>query len=127
MRKCQLVVSKKENIVAGGTIVCECGLNYLVVMDAPYEPSTSLPIPISDDITTIGEAVGYEVLWPAHDLIILNSHPNQVQYFYIFTYNLMSITCVSILHKEILNLIFFIGSQEIENRKKYKNRIKKQM
>ena len=40
----------------------------------------------------------------------------------------MSIICVSILHKEILSLMFFIGrSQEIENRNEYKNRIKKQM
>ena len=62
MRKCQLAVSRKENIVAGWTIVCECGPNYLVVVDDPYEPNTSLPIPILDDITTIGEAVGYEVL-----------------------------------------------------------------
>ena len=49
------------------------------------------------------------------------------QYFYIFTYNLMSIICVSILRKEILNLMFFLGSQEIENIKEYKHRIKKQM
>ena len=100
--------------MVGGTIVRECGPNYLVVVDAPYEPNTSLPIPIPDDITTIGEAVGYEVLRPTH-LIILSSHPNQVQYFYIFTYNLMSIICVLIPHKEILNVMFFIGSQEIEN------------
>ena len=66
MRKCQLAVSRKENIVAGGTIVRECGPNYLVVVDASYEPNTSLPIPIPDGITTVGEAIGYEVLWPAH-------------------------------------------------------------
>ena len=39
----------------------------------------------------------------------------------------MSIIFVSILHKETLNLMFFIGSQEIENRKEFKNRIKRQM
>ena len=33
MGKCQLTVSRKENIVAGGTIVHECGPNYLVVVD----------------------------------------------------------------------------------------------
>ena len=98
MKKCQLAVSRKENIVASGTIVRECGTNYLVVVDAPYKPNTSLPIPILGGITNIGEAVGNEVLWPAH-LIILSFHPNQEQYFYIFTYNLMSIICVSILHK----------------------------
>ena len=64
MRKCQLVVSRKENVVAGGTIVRECGPNYLVVVDAPYEPNTSLPIPIPDDITIIGEVVGYEFCGP---------------------------------------------------------------
>ena len=71
MRKCQLVVSRKENIVAGWTILRECGPNYLVVVDAPYEPNASLPIPIPNDITTIGEGVGYEVLWLAY-LIILS-------------------------------------------------------
>ena len=57
-----MAVSRKENIVVGGTIVHECGPNYLVVVDAPYEPNTLLPIPIHDDITTIGEAIRYEVL-----------------------------------------------------------------
>ena len=47
--------------MAGGTIVRECGPNYLVIVDTPYEPNTSLPIPIHDDITTIGEATGYKV------------------------------------------------------------------
>ena len=61
MRKYQLVVVRKENIVAGGTIVRECGPNYLVVVDALYEPNTTLPILIPFEITTIGIAVGYEV------------------------------------------------------------------
>ena len=59
MRKCQLAVSRKENIVAGGTIVHECSPNYLVVVDASYEPNTSLPILIPDDITTVGEAMKF--------------------------------------------------------------------
>ena len=67
-------MGRKENIVAGGTIVRECGPNYLVVVDAPYKPNTSLPIPILDEIATVGRVVGYEVLWPAH-LVILSSHP----------------------------------------------------
>ena len=62
----------KEIIVASGTIVRECGPNYLVLVDASYEPNTSLPIPIFDDITTVGEVIGNEVLWPDH-LIILSS------------------------------------------------------
>ena len=106
MRKCQLAVARKENIVAGGTIVRECGPNYLVVVDASYEPNTTLPIPIHSEIATIGTAVGYEVLWPAH-LVILSAHPAQVKYFFIFTYSLISIICVRIKHNEMINLIFF--------------------
>ena len=89
--------------MVASTIVRECGPNNLV---APYEPNTSLPMPIPNDITTNGGAVGHEVLWSTH-LIILSTHPTQVQYFYTFTYNLMSIICVTTKHKEILNLTFF--------------------
>ena len=74
MRKFQLAIARKENIVASGTIVRECCPNYLVVVDAPYESNTSLPIPIPSEITIIGTTDGYEVLWPAH-LVILSAHP----------------------------------------------------
>ncbi|KAL6342311.1 hypothetical protein AAG906_007525 [Vitis piasezkii] len=52
--------------VAGGTIVMDCGPNYLVVLDAPYESNAPLPIPIPGQATTVGAAVGYQVLWPTH-------------------------------------------------------------
>ncbi|RVW12492.1 hypothetical protein CK203_093479 [Vitis vinifera] len=65
-RKCELVVGTRENTVAGGTIVMDCGPNYLVVLDAPYESNTPLPIPILGQATTVGAAVGYQVLWPTH-------------------------------------------------------------
>ena len=91
-------MGRKENIVVGGTIVRERGPNYFVVVDAPYKPNTSLPIPIPDEIATVGRGVGYEVLWPAH-LVILRSHPIQVQYFNIFSYSLISIICVTRKHK----------------------------
>ena len=74
MRKFQLAIARKENIVASGTIVRECCPNYLVVADASYESNTSLPIPIPSKISTIGTTDGYEVLWPAH-LVILSAHP----------------------------------------------------
>ncbi|RVX11382.1 hypothetical protein CK203_019588 [Vitis vinifera] len=41
----ELAIRTKENIVAGGTIVMDCGPNYLVALDAPYESNTPLPIP----------------------------------------------------------------------------------
>eukprot|EP00261_Vitis_vinifera_P034165 XP_019075408.1 PREDICTED: uncharacterized protein LOC109122598 [Vitis vinifera] len=44
----------------------DCGPNYLVVLDAPYESNTPLPIPIPRQATTVGAAVGYQVLWPTH-------------------------------------------------------------
>ena len=60
----------KENIVAGGTIILECGPIYLVVVDASYDSSALLPIPIPGQTTTVGAAIGYQVLWPAHLVII---------------------------------------------------------
>ena len=77
MRKCQLAVDRKENVVADGTIVRECGPNYLVVGEASYKSNKTLPIPIPDEITIVGNEVKYEVLWPTH-LVILNAHPTQV-------------------------------------------------
>ena len=64
MRKCQLVVLRKENIVVGGTIVRECGPNYLIVVDAPYESNTSLPIPIHDDILLLEKLLGMKFYGP---------------------------------------------------------------
>ena len=60
----------KENIMAGGTIILECGPNYLVVVYAPYDSSETLPIPILRKTTTVGATIGYQVLWPAHLVII---------------------------------------------------------
>ena len=60
----------KENIVVGGTIILEC--NYLVVVDASYDSSAPLPIPIPGQTTTVGAAIGYQVLWPT-DLVIIRT------------------------------------------------------
>ncbi|RVW69708.1 hypothetical protein CK203_060599 [Vitis vinifera] len=66
VRKCELAMGTKENKVGGGTIILECGPNYLVVVDVPYDASAPLPIPIPGQTTTVGAAIGYQVLWPAH-------------------------------------------------------------
>ena len=60
----------KENIVVNGTIIPECGPNYLVVIDAPYDSSAPLPIPIPGQTTIVGAEIGYQVLWLAHLVII---------------------------------------------------------
>ncbi|RVX18427.1 hypothetical protein CK203_006309 [Vitis vinifera] len=77
VRKCQLAIGTKENVVAAGTIILECGVNFLVVVDASYEPNAPLPVPIPNQITTIGEALGYQVLWPAQ-MVSLTTHPIQM-------------------------------------------------
>ncbi|RVW90347.1 hypothetical protein CK203_045741 [Vitis vinifera] len=64
VRKCKLAIGTKENVVAAGTIILECGVNFLIVVDTSYEPNAPLPVPIPNQITTIGEALGYHVLWP---------------------------------------------------------------
>ena len=56
----------KENKVGGRTIILECGPNYLVVVDVPCDASAPLSIPIPGQTTTVGAAIGYQVLWPAH-------------------------------------------------------------
>ena len=81
-RKCELAVGTRENTVAGGTIVMDCGPNYLVVLDAPYESNTPLPIPIPGQATTVGAAVGYQVLWPTH-LVNLSTKFIKVCYFHL--------------------------------------------
>ncbi|RVW13108.1 hypothetical protein CK203_108685 [Vitis vinifera] len=66
VRKCELAMGIKENKVGGRTIILECGPNYLVVADVPYDASAPLPIPIPGQTTTVGATIGYQVLWLAH-------------------------------------------------------------
>ena len=72
-----MAIGTKENVVVVGTIILECGVNFLVVVDASYEPNAPLPVPIPNQITTIGEAHVYQVLWPAQ-MVSLTTHPIQV-------------------------------------------------
>ena len=72
-----MAIETKENVVAVGTIILECGVNFLVVVDASYELNAPLPVPIPNQITTIGEALGYQVLWPTQ-MVSLTTHPIQV-------------------------------------------------
>ncbi|KAL6334208.1 hypothetical protein AAG906_006801 [Vitis piasezkii] len=53
VRKCQLAIGTKENV-----------------------PNAPLPVPIPNQIKTIGEALGYQVLWPAQ-MVSLTTHPIQ--------------------------------------------------
>ena len=90
-----MAIGTKENIVGGGTIVMNCGVNYLVIVDVPYESKAPLPIPIPDQATTVGAAVGHQVLWPTH-LVISSTKLIQVCNFHVLLhfigciYNLIS-------------------------------------
>ena len=81
-RKCELAVGTRENTVACGTVVMDCGPNYLVFLDAPYESNTPLPIPIPGQATIVGAVVGYQVLWPTH-LVYLSTKFIKVCYFHL--------------------------------------------
>ncbi|KAL6340566.1 hypothetical protein AAG906_010474 [Vitis piasezkii] len=84
VRKCELAMGTKENKVGGRTIILECGPNYLVVVDVPYDASAPLPIPIPRQTTTVGAAIGYQVLWPTylvsiHTPILVKRTVNEVE------------------------------------------------
>ena len=67
--KCKLALETEENIVAYGTYLWDSkisinGTDILVVILYPLQPNALLPFPLSQNISTIREGVGYEVLWP---------------------------------------------------------------
>ena len=72
-----MAIGTKENVAATSTIILECGVNFLIVVDASYEPNALLLVLIPNQITTIGEAIRYQVLWPAQ-MVSLTTHSIQV-------------------------------------------------
>ena len=69
-----MAIGTKENVVLASIIILEYSVNFLVVVDASYEPNAPLPVPIPNQIKTIGEALGYQVLWSAQT-VSLTTHP----------------------------------------------------
>ena len=68
--KCKLALQTPGNIVAYGTYLQDfkssiVDYDILVVILYPLQPNALLPFPLAENIHTIREAVGYEVLWPA--------------------------------------------------------------
>ena len=74
-----MAIRTKKIIFVGGTTILKCGVNFLAIVDAPYKPNTSLPIPIPGQITNVGNAIRYKVLWPAK-MVIMITHPIIVCY-----------------------------------------------
>ena len=74
-----MAIRIKKIIFVDGIVILKCGVNFLVIEDAPYEPNTSLPIPIPGQITNVGNAIRYKVLWPAKK-VIMATHSIQVCY-----------------------------------------------
>ena len=79
--KCKLALETEENIVAYGTYLWDSnisidGTNILVVILYPLQPNVLLPFPLSENISTIREGVGYEVLWPV--AFVINDENDEV-------------------------------------------------
>ena len=70
-------------------------VNFLVAMNVSYEPNVPLPVSISSQVTTIGEAIEHQFLWPAQ-LVILTNNIIQVCdlfLFYFIFHFLLKIPC----------------------------------
>ena len=78
-----MVIGTKENVVAAGTVVLECGVNFLLIMDASYDPNALLLVPIPSQITTIGDAIGHQVLWPTQLVILLLISSRFLLFFFL--------------------------------------------
>ena len=96
--KCKLALETKENIVAYGTYLRDSkisidGTDILVVILYPLQPNALLPFPLSENIRTIREGVGYEVLWPVAFVIddendeVNNVIPKLLKLSYIFLHS----------------------------------------
>ena len=102
----------KENVVGGGTIIMDCGSNSLVVVDVSYKSNAPLPISILDQVTTVGAAVGCQVLWPSH-LVILSSKFIHVRNFQVILHFIGGI-----YNFDIMILLFTCISKRKETKKK---------
>ena len=81
--KCKLALETEENIVAYGTYLWDSkisidGTDILVVILYPLQPNALLPFPLSENIRTIRDGVGYEVLWPIAFVINDDDEVNNV-------------------------------------------------
>ena len=96
--KCKLALETKENIVAYGTYLRDSkisidGTDILVVILYPFQPNALLPFPLFENISTIREGVGYEVLWPVAFVIndenveVNNVIPKLSKLSYIFLHS----------------------------------------
>ena len=93
--KCKLALETEDNIFAYGTYLRDSkisidGTDILVVILYPLQPNALLPFPLSGNIGTIREGVGYEVLWPVTFVIddendeVNNVIPKLLKLSYIF-------------------------------------------
>ena len=79
--KCKLALEIEDNIVAYGTYLRDSKISFddsntLVVILYPLQPNALLPFPLSENISTIREGVGYEVLWPV--AFVINDKNDEV-------------------------------------------------
>ena len=96
--KCKLALEIEDNITAYGTCLRDLKISIdatdiLVVILYPFQPNALLPFPLSENISTIREGVGYEVLWPIAFVIddendeVNTVIPKLLKLSYIFLYS----------------------------------------
>ena len=59
--KCKLVVERKGNVVATGTLIEEKWSNRLVVINVAHKPNARLLFPNPYEIMNVGDDVGFEL------------------------------------------------------------------
>ena len=84
VKKCDLAIETRENIVAYATNVPEVndGSNYKVTILHPVQPDVLLPFPLPN-VSKMRDRVGHEVLWPAE--FVIPYEGRQEVYHVIFT------------------------------------------
>ena len=99
-----MALQTQANIVAYGTYLRDfkssiVDYDILVVILYPIQPNALLPFPLTENIHTIREVVGYEVLWPT--TFVIDDENDEV--------NISVITKISKLSCIFLHSLFVIS------------------
>lgn len=87
-KSCKLAVGSINNIVSHGTIIEVDAENHTVhgvplgegnirvAIDAALDEQALLPIPVTEELVTVGQAVGSHVAWPKHLVKLMDEEVN---------------------------------------------------
>lgn len=87
-KSCKLAVGSINNVVSHGTIIEVDAANHTVhgvplgegnirvAIDASLDEQALLPIPVTEELVTVGQAVGSHVAWPKHLVKLMDEEVN---------------------------------------------------